>query len=555
MQKDKQYYDEFFKKYGANAHYQPERFIKIAELCKGRVLDVGCGTGHLSDFYSGPYVGIDISDVAVAQAKEIRRKDAFFQVADVTKTRLEVQKKVDTVVIAEMLEHIDDDEFLFETLQQVLETNGIIIVSVPNGERVPDESHVRIFTVPEIRKRYSKYGKVSFHNWPGFDKRIIFTIERDKRSADLLSLVMTVKDEAKGLERAILSVIDLVDSITISVDTKTIDKTEEIAKLYADKIKHHEWQNDFSKARNEAHAEETSKYILFLDGHEYAQSFGDVKNKLLTDVDGIFVKIRMESGFEFLYPRIYKNGLQFQKPVHNLIECKTKLVEPNFVIVHDRDNGQDEASVMRRNKQREEMLPKAMRQALKEDKKNLRALLHLGNYYMMRKDWKQAIKFYKKYIKYAKHPEELYLVVINKGNCEIMLGRHIRALWSFDKADKLLPGRWETARMIGGLYVAKGQYEKALKWLIQALDGNKKHHLYHPFQYDASELWDLIGHCFNKQGNNAKAVIAWKQAEERTDNEQRKKFFAMKAKYAEMLCKGSNEAGTLPEVSAETRRS
>lgn len=554
MQKDKNYYENFYKKRGAEAGYQPERFLKIAELCKGRVLDLGCGTGHLADYYNGDYVGIDISDEAIKIAKELRRPDAFFQVADITKTKLEVKEKVDTIVLGEVLEHIKDDYLIFETIKEILAPDGVIIVSLPNGNRVPDESHCRFFTVPEIRRQYSKFGKVTFQKWAGFAQRIMFTIEPGKKSSNLLSLVMVVKNEAKGLEKAILSVIDIVDNITISVDTATEDKTEEIARMYADKLRRHIWQNDFSKARNEAHSQETSKYILFLDGHEFVERYGNIKSKLLCDVDGIFVTIRMESGFEFRFPRIYRNGLQFSRPVHNSIECKRKQLEPEFVIVHDRNSGQEEKSVQERNKQREEMLPRAMKKMLEEDKNCLRALLHLGNYYMMRKEWKLAIKYYDRYIKNAKHPEELYLVVLNKGNCQVMLGRHIRALWTFDKADKILPGRWETARMIGGLYMAKGRYKKALDWLVQALDGNKKYHLYHPFRHDKAELWDLIAHCFNRRKQNAKAVIAWERACEHASNDKQKSFFRMKSKYAKMLIKNSNEAVTLTEEQAKQRR-
>ena len=559
MQKDKSYYDNFFKKHGADVHNQPERLIKIAELCRGRVIDLGCGTGHLADYYKGAYVGIDISEEAVNIAKQLRRKDALFQVVDLTKTKLEVKKSVDTIVIGEFLEHINGDDLIFESIKEILAPDGIIIVSVPNGDRVPDESHCRFFTCPEIRRQYSKYGKVTFRKWGGFSARIIFTIEPEKTASNLLSLVMIVKNEAKGLERAILSVIDLVDSVTISVDNNSEDDTEKIARLYADNLRKHKWQDDFSAARNEAHSQETSKYILFLDGHEFVENYGEIKSKLLTDIDGIFVKVRMESGFGFMYPRIYKNGLRFNRAVHNLVDCKTKLLEPKFLIIHDRIGGQSEKSFEIRNKQRERMLPVAMKNQLKEDKNNLRALMHLGNYYMMRKEWKLAIKYYKRYIKNARHPEELYIVVLNKGNCEIMLGRHICALWTFAKAEKILPGRWETARMVGGLYMAKGRYKKALAWLVQALGGNTKHHLYHPFQHDISELWDLIAHCFNKQGQNAKAVVAWERAAEQTDDEKRKSFFKMKARYAQMLCQNFVQRGSgsttegVPKRGAEER--
>ena len=237
--KDKKYYDEFFKAHSVQVHNNSDRHLKIAELCQGNVLDLACGTGSLADYWRGLYTGIDISDIAIYKAREIRRKTALFMVADLLENNFVSSQKFSTVVMSEFLEHIDNDETIFENIKTILAPNGKIICSVPNGPRVPDESHCRVFTVPQIRRDYSKYGKISFHNWTGFAKRIIFTIEPDSIDENLLSLVMCVKDEEKGIENAILSTISLVDRIVISVDSATTDKTREIAELYADELKTH----------------------------------------------------------------------------------------------------------------------------------------------------------------------------------------------------------------------------------------------------------------------------------------------------------------------------
>ena len=113
MQKDKKYYDRFFANFGPDVHLDPVRFSKIAELCRGRVLDIGCGTGNLSDFYKGPYVGFDISEVAIKKAKTLRRKDAAFDAVDFTREIVQNSLKFDTFVMTEFLEHIDKREKLF----------------------------------------------------------------------------------------------------------------------------------------------------------------------------------------------------------------------------------------------------------------------------------------------------------------------------------------------------------------------------------------------------------------------------------------------------------
>ena len=69
-----------------------------------------------------------------------------------------------------------------------------------------------------------------------------------------ISLCMVVKDEAETLAAAIESHEGIMDEIVIGVDDSCTDNTPEIAKKYASSGKYFEfkWQDDFSKARNEA---------------------------------------------------------------------------------------------------------------------------------------------------------------------------------------------------------------------------------------------------------------------------------------------------------------
>ena len=65
-----------------------------------------------------------------------------------------------------------------------------------------------------------------------------------------LSLVMMVKNEEKGLKKAIESCKNFINEIVISVDQASTDKTYNIAKKHADILLTHKWESDFSKVRN-----------------------------------------------------------------------------------------------------------------------------------------------------------------------------------------------------------------------------------------------------------------------------------------------------------------
>lgn len=542
MQKNKKYYDEFFTKYPLDIHDSPDRFRAVSSLLNGKVLDIACGNGTLSKYYTGDYVGVDISDVAISNARSVRRKNARFFQADFTKANFSIKEKFDCVYIGEFLEHIENDKTVFDNLLRVISPYGRIVVSVPNGDRIPDESHCRIFTVAGIRNYYSKYGKVMFHNWSGFYDRILFSIDLNVPEPNEISLVMICKDEQKGIEKSIVSALPFVDRVVVSIDEATSDKTAEIAKMYADELRTHKWKNDFSQARNEAQENVKSKWILFLDGHEYIESFGKAKEKMKLDLDGIFITVRMENGMTFLYPRIYRNGLKFKNAVHNLVETPRKTADPDFVIVHDRDNLQDKDAAERRNQQRAEMLPDFMKKQIAENPKNSRAHFHLANFYMGVPELELAIYHYKRAAEFAKMPDEVYMSFLSIGRIHYSLNHKFRALWYFDKADSVLPDRWETARVLGGFYFLEKNYKKAVDLLIRALGQNKRHYTYEPMKQNLVEIWDMIGTCFAQMDQPEKALEAWERALFLSENETQKSFFNQKIQLVKSLIPISNEA-------------
>ncbi len=541
MQKDKQFYDRFFTKYPVDVHDNSVRFRAVVELLGGKCLDVACGTGTLSKYYAGDYTGVDVSDVAIKKAKQERKKDAHFFQADFAKDAFVLKEKFDCAYLGEFLEHIADDKVVFSNLKDLLKDDARVVVSVPNGERVPDESHCRIFTVASIKRDYAKYGKITFHNWEGFHDRILFSIDWNKPAKEEMTLVMICKDEEKGIETAIVSALQIVDKVVVSVDEATTDKTKEIAEMYADEVRTHKWESDFSKARNEASVNVKTKWILFLDGHEYIESLGGVREKMQKDVDGIFVTIRMENKMTFMYPRIYRTGLQFKNAVHNLVECKRKLAETGFVIVHDRDNLQSKEAAERRNAQRAEMMPRLLKAQIKKNPESARAHFHLANFYMTEMKFAEALKEYKKVIKYSYFHDEVYMAYLQVGRIRFQNGQNIRALFNFNRADALIPDRWESGRVLGGFYFMQGHYKNALRFLIRALGQNKRHFMYEPMEKNLPEIWDMIGHCFAKFDRNEEAWESWNRASELETDEKRKAFFKKKADLVGSLCGKSNE--------------
>lgn len=105
------------------------------------VLDLGCFVGDLLEYLppSVRYVGLDISEPAINQARS-NYPQHVFHVADLTEVGLADIGKFDAVVMLAFLEHIKDPGALLRSYAEVLNPQGLIIVTtpVPYGRRFHD---------------------------------------------------------------------------------------------------------------------------------------------------------------------------------------------------------------------------------------------------------------------------------------------------------------------------------------------------------------------------------------------------------------------------------
>jgi len=530
-------YENFHKKYSVDIHDDPARHIKIAELCNGIVCDIGCGTGTLSDYYEGEYFGFDISKNAIDKAKHIRRKSALFEVQDATKIKDMDFSNINTIVLSEFLEHIGDDKHIFDTILKTAKKGTRIVISVPNGHHFDCDEHVRYFTIPELRKKFEKMGEVRFYDWSGAKGQIIMTIDIDYKYRDKITLVMVVKNEEKGLENAILSCVDHVNEIIIAVDDSTTDKTREIAKQYADVLKTFNWENDFAKARNNAHKNAKGDWILFLDGHEILTNFSGIPKDIDEDVDGLMCTIRMENGIKFRNPRVYKNGVQFKGAVHEKQQCKKTAIFLGCEIQHDRIHSQDEYSAGLREQQRDKMMPEIMGKQWRKDHKNIRASFHMGLHYSGKKNRRLAKKWFKRYLRYSTIKGERWFVYFQMATMYFMKGHKLRAMMCLEMAELEIPGRWEVRKYKGIIYFSAKKWDQAIEQLNISFDEDRAIHDYKPWERDNANTFNMVGECFFNLGIYDKAHLSFLGASRSAKTKEQREFLIQRAKLMKDIMK------------------
>jgi len=161
----------------------------------------------------------------------------------------------------------------------------------------------------------------------------------------LLSVAMIVKDEEHNIRRALESIKDVADEIIV-VDTGSTDRTPEIVKEYTDKLYFHEWQNDFSEARNYSLQFPTCEWVLIYDADEEAseefrkgiREFLKAQKKEINTVylpTISYLDIDLTKTEVASTPRIFRKGtISYKNIVHNQAVYKPKLVHANFPILH-----------------------------------------------------------------------------------------------------------------------------------------------------------------------------------------------------------------------------
>jgi SAM-dependent methyltransferase len=123
-------------------NYHRWNYEWIAEHVRGRVLDVGGGTGnHLGFLQDLELVSIDLSSSCVAELRERHRalRNWSFEVGDITDPatvdRLG-RASFDTVLSCNVFEHIAEDECAFRNAAALLKPGGRLVLLLPAHQQL-----------------------------------------------------------------------------------------------------------------------------------------------------------------------------------------------------------------------------------------------------------------------------------------------------------------------------------------------------------------------------------------------------------------------------------
>lgn len=127
-------------------------------------LDVGCGTGYASKYFANKGWGGKAIDIS-ASAIEIARKNLIsFKMVKIAREGISNKVgKFNTIILFDVIEHIEDDEQVLKKIYQLLNPNGYILLALtsnPKEWRWDDEfyGHYRRYSKNDIKTKLKKTG-------------------------------------------------------------------------------------------------------------------------------------------------------------------------------------------------------------------------------------------------------------------------------------------------------------------------------------------------------------------------------------------------------------
>lgn len=165
---------------GGPRHYYREKMILgvVSQMApKGRLLDVGCGTGSLIMQLAlrGYEVhGVDVSEECIRRTRENLRLLVPENQIDIKKGSVEridyPDERFDIVVAAEVLEHVENDTLTVREIYRVLKPGGVCVVTVPANPALWDISD----EMAGHKRRYSKQSLLTLFAEASFQVERVF---------------------------------------------------------------------------------------------------------------------------------------------------------------------------------------------------------------------------------------------------------------------------------------------------------------------------------------------------------------------------------------------
>lgn len=343
-------------------------------------------------------------------------------------------EKFDLITLIHVFEHFYDPLKVIEVLRSIVKDDGRIFIRSPDHDVAGFERdltpghytiHPYFYSQPSIlevlTQAKDKFVLEQHTAMPGSGQSNF--VLKPIKEAPRIVFGMIVKNEEEHLPKCLKSIESIAHKVVI-VDTGSTDKTEEVAKntikpevLFSQyfgaskKDDKGDWKLwDFGKARNQFVAKIDNMldadYLFWIDADDELLTPHVIQRASYNYEFDIFgLNISSGSPSTWVHHRMWKTrkGIHFRGKIHEYptIHNNTGTILADAFVRHDAKATTGETSSDRNLR--------ILLEEHKEDPKNQRVCFYLGNTYLERNDYKNAIVYYKKRIELGIHYLDEYL--------------------------------------------------------------------------------------------------------------------------------------------------
>jgi ubiquinone/menaquinone biosynthesis C-methylase UbiE len=160
-----------------------------------RVLDFGCGPGIISEFFGNNYIGIDIDETRIIQARKMYETKQFLLVDESSKKLPFYDNQFDVILCNDCLHHISDSTIqqILPEWQRVLSENGVIIIREPKKDTyfltyfITEifENGYNVRTTTEYKNIFTSFDKVFEKSYYHYVRDYYVLIVKNKKKTNI----------------------------------------------------------------------------------------------------------------------------------------------------------------------------------------------------------------------------------------------------------------------------------------------------------------------------------------------------------------------------------
>ena len=179
---------------------EKECVLKFLEsIPKGKIIELGCGTGHWTEWLSRQefeVYGIDIAEKMLDKARSKNILNCKFEIMSMTDLKFE-DNSVENIIAITSLEFSVDLDKTFSEIKRVLKPNGYLITAVLNSKSVigtnkkdnPTFADANFFTSEELSLRLGEFGNPEFCEAAFLNNKLEIDLDQNSEPAMIVGFV------------------------------------------------------------------------------------------------------------------------------------------------------------------------------------------------------------------------------------------------------------------------------------------------------------------------------------------------------------------------------